>query len=146
MSLSEQVDDLQKQVTELKDSFDQATHETSAQVKARIDKLRADIAARPSVSPEKAGQAAGHAQSQWQAMKADNAAKMRDLHDRIARKRDQHDVKKAENDAGDAEGDASFALDYASWVIDQVQLAVLDAVDARSWADARAAASSPGQA
>jgi hypothetical protein len=50
----------------------------------------------------------------------------------------------AEEDAEAAEYDAADALDYATWAVDQAQLAVLDAIDARSWADARAAASPPG--
>jgi hypothetical protein len=140
MSLSEQVDDLQKQATELRDSFDQATHETSAQVQARIDQAKAKMAGRHSAAPDQAGPAAGHAQSQWQAMKADTAAKMRDVRNRVATQRDKQDAKTAQHDAEAAEQDAAFALDYASWVIDQAQLAVLDAVDARSWADASAAA------
>jgi hypothetical protein len=77
-------------------------------------------------------------------MQADAAAKRQDLQDRIARKRDQHDVKMAEQDAEAAEENAADALDYAAWAVDQAQLAVLDAVDARTWADARAAASPPG--
>src|SRR6266571_2854172 len=42
-----------------------------------------------------------------------------------------------------AEDDAADALDYAAWAIDQAEAAVLDAADARAWADARAAASPP---
>ena len=37
---------------------------------------------------------------------------------------------------------AAYALDFADWAIDQAYLLVLDALDARAWADARAAASS----
>jgi hypothetical protein len=77
-------------------------------------------------------------------MQADAAAKMHDLQDRIARKRDEHDVKVAEEDAEAAEEDAADALDYAAWAVDQAKLAVLDAVDARTWANARAAASPQG--
>jgi DNA-binding protein H-NS len=142
VSLSEQVDELQKQAAGLKDSFEQATHETSAQVKARIDKLQANIAARHHADANQAGRAASQAHGQWQAMKADTAAKMRDLQDRVARQRDEHDVKTAERDAEDAEDTAAYTLDFASWAVDQAQLAVLDAVDARAWADARAAARS----
>jgi hypothetical protein len=58
-------------------------------------------------------------------------------------KRDEHDVKKAERDAEAAEEDAADALDYATWAVDQAELAVLDAMDARSWADERSAASPP---
>jgi hypothetical protein len=141
MNVSDQVDALQKRAAELKSSFDQARRETNEQVKARIGHVQADIAARQDAGKQKAGEAAERTQSQWKALKADASARMQDVQDRIDRQRDQHDVKRAERDADAAEEDAADALDYASWAVDQAQLAVLDAIDARSWADARAAAS-----
>jgi DNA repair exonuclease SbcCD ATPase subunit len=143
MSVSDQIDALQQRAAGLKSSADQARHETDAQVKARIDKTKTDIAARQDAAKAKAGQAADHAQNQWKALKADAAAKNQDLRDRVDRKRDEHDVQKAEREAEEAEQSAADALDYALWVVDQAELAVLDAIDARSWADARAAASPP---
>ena len=141
MSISEQVEALQKRVAELKSSADQARQETNEQVKARISQAKADIAARESAVKEKTEQAADQAQNQWKKLQADNAAKMKDLHDRIGRQREERDVKKAQKEADNAEEDAADALDYAAWAVDQAQLAVLDAIDARTWADARAAAS-----
>jgi hypothetical protein len=76
--LREYVDALQKQVTHLKNAADQAREETSAQVRARIEQAKADVAADQEPARDKAGQAAGRAQSQWQSMKADAAARMRD--------------------------------------------------------------------
>jgi hypothetical protein len=143
VNVSDQVDALEKRAADLKNSFDAARRETNEQVKARIDRAKADIAARESAVKDKAGQAADRTQSQWASLKADATAKMQDLQDRIDRKRDQHDVKMAEEDAEAAEEDAADALDYATWAVDQAQLAVLDAIDARTWADARAAASPP---
>jgi hypothetical protein len=139
MSLSEQVDALQKRAADLKSSADQARHETDEQIKARIDKTKADIAARQDALKAQAGQAAEHAHGQWKSVKADAVAKTQDLRDRMDRQRDERDVKKAERQAEAAEEDAADALDYALWVVDQAELAVLDAIDARSWADARAA-------
>jgi hypothetical protein len=141
VNVSDQVDALQQRVAELKSSFNAARRESNEQVKARIDNLKADIAARQDAARDKAVQDADRAQSQWASLKADAAAKRADLQARIERRRDQQDVKRAEQDAEDAEADAADALDYASWAVDQAQLAVLDAIDARSWADARAAAS-----
>jgi hypothetical protein len=141
VNVSDQVDALQKRAAELKSSFDAARRETNEQVETRINKLKADIATRQDAARDKAAQAAGRTQSQWQSLKADAAAKRADLQARIDRQRDERDVKRAEENAEDAEADASDALDYASWAVDQAQLAVLDAVDARSRADARAAAS-----
>ena len=143
MTISDQIDALQKKVAELKSSFDQSRHETSEQVKARLSHAKTAIAARQTAGKDKAEKAADHAQSQWKSLKADAAAKIQDMHDRVDRKRDEHDVKKAERDAQDAEEDAADALDYATWVIDQAQVAVLYAIDARTWADEQAAASPP---
>ncbi len=94
MSISEQVDALQKRVAGLKGSAEQARKETNEQVNARISQAKADIAARQDAVKEKAGQAAGRTQSRWASLKADAAARTQDLRDRIGRKRDERDVKR----------------------------------------------------
>ncbi|HTP17675.1 MAG TPA: hypothetical protein VLW50_09030 [Streptosporangiaceae bacterium] len=141
MTISDQIDALEKRAADLKASFDKGRQETNEQVKARLSHAKADIAARHSAAQEKPGQATGYVQSQWKSMKADAAAKMQAMQDRVDRKRDEHDVKTAERDAEAAEEDAADALDYATWAVDQAQLAVLYAIDVRTWADERAAAS-----
>jgi len=90
---------------------------------------------------DKAAETADRADSQWQSFKADVSAKMDELKARIDRHRDQQDVKAAERDAVRAEDNAADSLDFAAWAIDVAEGDVLDAVDARAWADARAAAS-----
>ena len=137
----EYVEALQDQVTHLKISTYEAREESSAQVKARIEQAKADAAAGQEPARDKAGQAGGRAHGQWQSMKADAAAKMQGLQDRMDRKSDQMDAKMAEDDAEGTEADALDALSYAKWAVEQAELAVLDAIDARAWADERAAAS-----
>jgi len=139
--LQEYVDALQKQVTHLKNAADQAREETSAQVRARIDRAEADVAAHQEPAREQAGQAAGRAQSQWQSVKANAAAKMQDLQDRIGRRRDQADVRLADDEAEAAEQEALDTLDFARWAAKQAELTVLDAIDARAWANELAAPS-----
>jgi hypothetical protein len=143
MSISDQIDALQKRAADLKNSFDKSRQETNEQVKARLGHAKADIAVRQSAVKEKAEQTTDRTRSQWQSMKADADAKVQAMHDGVDRKRDEHDVKKAAKDAEAAEEEAADALDYAAWAVDQAQLAVLDAIDARTWADERAAASPP---
>jgi cell division septum initiation protein DivIVA len=135
----EYVDTLQKQVTHLKAAMDLARKETSEQVRTRIQQVKADMAAQESAS-EPAGQATGRAQSPWQSIRANAAAGARDMHDRMGRKRDELDAKSAEQDAEGAEEDALDALSFARWAVGQAEVAVLDAIDARGWADERAAA------
>jgi hypothetical protein len=143
MTISEQIDALQAKVAELKSSLDASRHETNEQIKARVATATAKAEAAQQTVHGKAGQAADHAHAQWQSFKADTSAKMQGLRGRIERQRDERDVKAAERDAEAAEDDAANALDYAAWAIDQAEVAVLDAADARAWADARAAASPP---
>jgi hypothetical protein len=139
--LREYVEALQEQVTHLKISAYEAREESSGQVKARIEQAKADAAADQEPARDKAGQAGGRGHGQWRSMKADAAAKMQGLQDRMDRKGDELDAKMAEDDAEGAEEDALDALGYAKWAVEQAELAVLDAIDARAWADERAAAS-----
>jgi hypothetical protein len=71
-------------------------------------------------------------------MKADAAARREDIKAKIEKRADQLDAKAAATDADWAEQDAADALDYAVYVIYDAQLAVLDALDARAYADERA--------
>jgi hypothetical protein len=140
-AVREHIDSLQHQVNELKESVEQARRETSQQVTARVEQVKAALSRQAEPASDDAGQGAGQSQNQWQAMKADLAAKMRDLHDRIERKRGEVKADVADDDAMYAEGAAVDALDYASWTVWQAELTVLDAIDARARADERAAAS-----
>ena len=141
MTLSEQADALQAKAADLKSSLDASRNETNEQIKARLANAKTKAAAATETVHGQAGQTADRAHAQWQSFKADTSAKMQQLQEQIERKRDEHDVKAAEKDAESAEDNAAGALDYAAWAIDQAELAVLDAADARAWADARAAAS-----
>jgi chromosome segregation ATPase len=143
MTVSGQIDALQAKVADLKSSLDASRNETNEQIKARVASAKAKADAARDTVHGQADQAADHAHSQWQSFKADASAKMQELQGRIDRQRDQRDVKAAESDAEGAEDNASDALDYAAWAVDQAEVAVLDAADARAWADARAAASPP---
>jgi hypothetical protein len=135
----EYVDNLQEQVSHLKTAMDLARKESSEQVRSRIQQVKADMAAQEPAS-ERAGHAADRAQGKWQSIRANAAANARDMHDRMGRKRDELDAKSAEQDAEGAEEDALDALSFARWAVGQAEAAVLDAIDARGWADERAAA------
>ena len=56
----------------------------------------------------------------------------------IDKRADERDVKAAAKDADRAEQDAVDAIDYAVFVFYSARLAVLDALDARAYADERA--------
>src|SRR5690348_4306356 len=143
MTLSEQADALQAKTAELKSSLDASRRETNEQIKTRLADAKTKGDAARETAHGHASQTADRAHAQFQSLKADTSAKMAQLQEQIERKRDEHDVKAAEKDAESAEDYAADTLDYAAWAIDQAEVAVLNAADARAWADARAAAS-PG--
>jgi len=68
-------------------------------------------------------------------MKADASAKTDDLQARIDKRAGQIDANLAASDAAWAEDDAAAAIDYATWTVENARLAVLDAIDARAYAD-----------
>jgi hypothetical protein len=90
-----------------------------------------DLAAKD--ARQQVDEATASAKTKWTQMKADAAAKMDDLQARIDKRADQIDANVANEDAAWAEDDAAAAIDYA-------RLAVLDAIDARAYADELATA------
>ncbi len=58
-----------------------------------------------------------------------------DLDARMDRRADRLDAKVAAGQAEGAEADAADAIDFAAWTVDNARLAVLDAIDARVYAD-----------
>ena len=103
--------------------MEQASRETSQKITARVEQVNQSLN-RQSDSAIDAGQAEDHSQNQWQAMKAQAAAKMRDLHDRAERKRGEIKADVADDDAKSAEGAAVDTLDCASWTVRQAELSV----------------------
>ena len=87
---------------------------------------------------QQADEAVDRAQSKWAQMTADAAARREDIKAKIDKRADQLDATAAAPDADWAEEDAADAIDYAVLVVSDAQLAVLDALDARAYADERA--------
>jgi hypothetical protein len=123
-AVRDHIDALQQAVNGLKESVEQASRETSQKITARVEQVNEPLN-RQSDSAIDAGQAEDHSQNQWQAMEAQAAAKMRDLHDRAERKRGEVKGDVADDDARSAEGAAVDTLDYASWTVQQAELSVL---------------------
>jgi hypothetical protein len=67
--------------------------------------------------------------------KRDAAARMDEFEAKMDRQADQLDARLAARQADGAEADAADAIDFAAWTVDNARLAVLDAIDARSYAD-----------
>jgi hypothetical protein len=135
MDFSGQLDDLQQRAAKAKQAAQAAASESRDQLHQRIDQAKVDMDLAGKDARQDAGAAAASARSKWTQMKADAAAKMDDLQARIDKRADQIDANAAASDADWAEDDAAAAIDYAAWTVDNARLAVLDAIDARVYAD-----------
>ena len=143
MDFSAQFDDLEKRVAEAKAAARSAAAESRDQLKGRIHQAQDDVEQAAEESKQQASKAAGDARSKWAQMKADAAARKDDIKAKIDKRNRQLDAGAAADEAAWAEAGAVDALDYAAWVTSNAQLDVLDAIDARAYADERAKAAGP---
>ena len=68
-------------------------------------------------------------------MRADAAAKREDVKAKIDKRTRQMDAKDAASDADWADATPPTPSTYADWAVDNAELAMLDAIDARAYAD-----------
>jgi hypothetical protein len=139
--LSEQLADLSARAKKAEDDAAAARKEARATIQARVEKLEADATTRSTKMKQSATQAKDTLAVQW----ADLQTTMKTQRDTIksdidARKKEQ-DAKRAENKADRAEDNAEAAIGFAYDAVEYAEAAVLDAVIARSDAEAIAGAS-----
>jgi hypothetical protein len=82
-------------------------------------------------------QRVAEAESAAQAAATESREQLRQRIDQAQVDMDQA-AKDAQRQAGQAAADAADAIDFAAWTVDNARLAVLDAIDARAYADERA--------
>ena len=140
MEFSERLDALQQRVTAAKTAVQGAATESREQIGKRIDQAQADLDRAVQGAQEQAERDADSARTRWAQMRADAAAKMADVKAGIEKRNRQTDAKIAARDADWADADALDAIGFAEWAVDNMELAILDAIDARVYADERAKA------
>jgi hypothetical protein len=135
MDFSAKLDDLQQHATQAKAAAQAAVSESHEQLRQRIDQAKVDLDLAAMDARQQVGTTAASARSKWAQMKADAAAKLDDFEAEMDRRADQRDAKLAARQADGAEADAADAIEFAAWTVDHARLAVLDAIDARVYAD-----------
>ena len=135
MDFSTQLDDLQQRAAEAKTSAQAAVSESREQLRQRLDQARVEVNLAGMDARQEVDAATAKARSKWAQLKADAAVKLDDVQARMDRRADQLDAKVAARQADGAEADAADAIDFAAWTVDNARLAVLDAIDARVYAD-----------
>ena len=129
--LSEQLADLSVRAKHAEDAFSAAQKEAHDKIEARKQAARAAATTAVEKVNQKIKSANDDAARDWNALKAKVAADLAALKANVAEAKHNHDVKRAERRADRLEWDAGFAIDYAIASVEQANLAVLDAIDAR---------------
>ena len=135
MDFSAKLDDLQQHAAHAKAAAQAAVSESREQLRQRIDQARVDVDLAAKDTRQQVDEAAANARGTWAQIKADTAAKLDDLEAKMDRRADQLDANVAARQADGAEADAADAIEFAAWTVDHARLAVLDAIDARVYAD-----------
>ncbi|MFE9325405.1 hypothetical protein ACIHDR_28865 [Nocardia sp. NPDC052278] len=104
--------------------MDAAINSAKAEAKVRQDNFKANVVARKAA-----------AASDWETLQAEHNKRVEKIKNTIAAKKDAHDLKVANRRADDAEGYASASIDYALMAIDDAEIATLEAIDARAYAE-----------
>jgi len=138
MDLSPRFEALQLQVGDAASTVQGAGRESRDQLKRRVELAQAD---RDQAIARTERSAAAPA-SKWENMRADAADEMNEVKARID-KEPKMDADMAAMDVDLDEPDADEAIDQAPWPVGNARLAVLDALDARANADARAGGERP---
>jgi hypothetical protein len=137
MDFLSRLDGLQQHVANAKNGVQAAATENRDQLRQRIDQAQVD-GNRAAEDAQRSDKAPTSAKNKWKQMRADAADKMSEVKARIDTRNRQIDADAAATDADLAEADATDAIDYAAWTVDNARLAILDAIDARAYANMRA--------
>jgi len=129
--ISEQLANLSVQAKKAEDAVAAAQKETHDKVVARI--AQAQAAAEEAVQKvnQNIKSAGDTASTKWNGLKAKVAADIDGLKSKVAQRKHEAGVKRAQNYSQSLDDDAAVAIDYAIASIEQAKLAVLDAIAGR---------------
>ncbi|MDX6228396.1 MAG: hypothetical protein QOI76_1786 [Frankiales bacterium] len=134
-ALSEQLSDLAARSKKTEDVVAAAQERNREKLQSQREKLKAAIADGNAQAQARAAAAETKRQQWWSDTRSSVDARFAAMRAEADHWRTGRDVKKAERHAEQAEQDAMDAIDWALFVLDQADYAVIDAVMARADAD-----------
>ncbi len=115
-----------------------AEKDTSEKVHAAIDTSKANAKARQGEFQSNLAKKKAAAASDWKKLQEEHNERVEKIKSNIAAKKDAVDRKRAEHRAEDAEEYAADSIYFASTAIDDAEIATLEAIDARAYAESLA--------
>jgi len=132
--LSEHLNELATKVADVEKKVAAAEQERSEKVEARVKAAKADMKARRDdfLATVNEGQVA--VALHWKELQANYDSKLAQIKSHIEAKKDAREQKRAMRRADDAEMYAAAAIDFAVVALAEVEVAVLEAIEARTHA------------
>ena len=136
--LSEQLADLSARAKKAEEDEAAARREAREKIQERVDQIEGDAQMRAAQLNAAATQAKETLEGQWADLQATARQQRAKLKADINAKKAELDAKRAERKAEDAEDNAALAIAFAYDAVEYAEAAVLEAVIARSDAEALA--------
>lgn len=136
--LSESLGELVDRVANMETKVAAAKQETSDKVEARVEASKEDAKARQQDFKAHVTEKQAAVASQWEELQAIHNQRVAQIKGKIEAKNDAREAKRAMRRADDAESYAVNAIYLALMAIDEAEIATLEAVDARVYADSLA--------
>ena len=140
MALSDQLLKLSEQAKNLEASAEAIKDKNDAMITKRKTELKSSIDAQRMMLKDHVADANDKVEAQWDSQKKDISDSFQSLRQKAEARQAKWSAQRAENAAETAESDAMDEIDFATYAIEEAEYAILDAVDARNEADAKAAA------
>ena len=138
--LSESLQALADHVAKMEKKVSAAEKESKEKVEARIDASKADAQARQAEFKAKVNETKAEVASQWEDLQTDYNRQVAQIKSNIEAKKEARELNRASNRADDAEDYAAASIAFAIMAIDDAEIAFLEAIDARAYADSLAPA------
>ena len=136
--LSESLQELANHVADMEKKVTTAEKQTKEKVEAQIDASKAEARTRQNEFKAKVNEGKEAAASQWEDLQASYQEQVEQIKSNIEAKKEARELNRAMNRADDAEDYAASSIAFAIMAIDDAEIAALEAVDARAYADSLA--------
>jgi hypothetical protein len=133
--LSESLQELADHVEKMKKKVAAAGKQSQEKMEATIDASKADAKARQDEFKAKISEGKAAVASQWEELQANYNRQVAQIKGNIEAKKEARELNRAVNRAEDSEDYAVTAIAFAIMAVDEAEIAALEAVEARAYAE-----------
>ncbi len=133
--LSEHLQELANHAADVEKKVAAAEQDTKEKVKATLDASKADAQARKDDFKTHVKEKQAAAASQWEKLQTSYSQQVERIKSNIETKKEVRERNRAMGRADDAESYAEASIEFAIMALDDAEIATLEAIDARAYAE-----------